>query len=83
MWMEFLERERSTFHREDYYFAQIAAEVRRAKARCNNPKRVKLKDFLLKFRTRRKKRQALPLDPAKRMEHSKDFWLSALGVKRK
>jgi len=83
MWMEYLEREHSAFHREDYYLAQIAAEIRMANARCRSPKRIKLKDFLLRFKTRRKKRQVVPLDPEKRMKRSKNFWLSALGIKRK
>jgi hypothetical protein len=35
------------YHREDYYAAQIALEVRRVLH--NNPNRLKLKDFLLDF----------------------------------
>jgi len=38
------------FHREDYFYAQIAAEVRRTISK--NPKQVKLEQLLLKFTTK-------------------------------
>lgn len=45
-WLTYLEMEPSMFHREDHYFAQIAAWVCRS---INPKKKVNVKDFLIKF----------------------------------
>jgi len=79
-WMEYLEREINTFHREDYFWAQMAAEVRRSFVK--NPKKVKLVDFLLKFKdkTARKK-----MTKEERTKIAKSFWgaLTSLSFKPK
>jgi len=46
-WIVYLDNDVNVFHREDYYFAELIAEVRRSWV--EDKKSVKLKDFLLKF----------------------------------
>lgn len=52
-WAEYLEYVRTDSNptKEDYYLAQIALEVRRAASKT--PRRYKLKQFLLKFKSTR------------------------------
>ena len=57
--------------KEDYYLAQIAAEVRRGIVK--NPKKVRVKDFLLMDKAEADSNS----DPLKT---SKAFWLSSLRV---
>lgn len=66
-----MEEEVNDFHREDYYLAQIACEVRRSYVK--HPGRVKLKDFLIKFESRKP-------DTRPSLQESKQFWFSALGL---
>lgn len=47
LWKVYLQNEHTRFHREDYLFAMVAAEVRRTIVK--NPNSVKADDFLLKF----------------------------------
>jgi hypothetical protein len=47
-WIAYLDNDVNVFHREDYYFAELIAEVRRSWV--EDKKSVKLKDFLLKFK---------------------------------
>lgn len=63
--------EKKEHSKEDYYLAQIAAEVRRGIVK--NPNKVKLKDFLLTIQTG-------PVSNPDTLENSKSFWLSSLGV---
>ncbi len=58
--------------KQDYYLAQIAAEVRRGQVK--HPRQVKLSDFLM--------RETDPVqdDLAKK---SKQAWLAAVGLQRK
>jgi hypothetical protein len=78
-WMHYLEQEINDFHREDYYLAQIAAEVRRAFSK--DPKSVKLKDLLLEFHPEEKKTK--PMSKKTRIQQSKNFWLALAGVQEK
>jgi len=61
------------FHRENYYLAQIAAEVRRTNSR--KPQSVKVEDFVLKFTTGEQKASGTPL------QSSKSAWLGMFGIK--
>ena len=85
-WMVYLNMEPSFFHREDYYLAMIAAEIRRTIAK--EPKKVDIADFILNFKADDKKEKK-KLDQedidriAKRTVKSKAFWLGSLGIKGK
>jgi len=46
-WKKYLKEEPNDFHREDYYLAQIAAEIRRGNIK--NPRSLKLTDMLIPF----------------------------------
>ena len=72
LWKVYLQREPSRFHREDYLFAMVAAEVRRTIAK--HPNRVKNEDFLLKFKEPRKKK------PQMNLVAQKSIWLAATGL---
>ena len=47
-WMRYFELEPNMFHREDHYWAQIAAWIKRSG--FQNPENVQDEDFLLKFK---------------------------------
>lgn len=84
-WRFYLREALNEFHREDYYLAQIALEIRRSWASTNR----KLSDFLITFSTEEKK--AVASSPQKRekteeekkayLARSKAAWLGALGIK--
>jgi len=63
---------------DQYYFAQIAAEQRRAIAK--DPKKVRLSDFLLTFSARAK--QSSRMSHADRLQAMKSFWSNVTGMKR-
>lgn len=46
-WQAYIEQDLNAFHREDYFWASIAAEVARVLAK--DPKRIDIKDYLVKF----------------------------------
>lgn len=71
-WMVYLEEEVNDFHRDSFYWAQIAAEIRRANSR--NPKSVKTEDFLLKF-TKKKEKSS-----EERISESKAAWFAAANA---
>ena len=73
-WTVFLNREAKEPRREDYYLAQIAAEVRRS--RVKNPRSVRVEQLLLRFTTS----PGPPPDAETRTRRSKAFWLSGLGL---
>jgi hypothetical protein len=77
-WLVYLEKDLNAFHREDCYLAQIAAEVRRGNTKT--PKRVKDKDFILKFKM---KRSPTKENIKKFCEEAKMFWYGLLGIKGK
>ena len=78
-WMEYFNQEINFFHREDYYLAQIATEIRRTIVK--NPRTVKVKDFIIKFL--RKDEKSLQKDAEEKTKQSKAFWLGAFGIKAK
>jgi hypothetical protein len=75
-WLEYLERDINAFHREDYYHAQIAAEIRRSFVK--KPRNVKAKQFLLKFQ-HMKPKVAQSFEEV--CEKSKRFWFGMFGKK--
>jgi len=77
-WQVYIEKEANEFHRQDYFLAQIATEVRRSYVK--NPRAVKLKQMLLEFTEPRfkTKKKIVPT-----MEESKSFWFAAVGLSRK
>jgi hypothetical protein len=72
-WLVFLNNEEERQTKQDYYLAQIAAEIRRGQV--TNPRSVKVKDFLVEMTTTPKQK--------KKMERSKSFWLGMVNVKQK
>jgi len=78
MWQEYLEQDLVISKREYYYLAQIAAEIRRTISK--HPKRIKLQDFLLKFRNDKKVNNSM-LSVEERTKKSKSFWKALVGIK--
>jgi hypothetical protein len=78
MWKVYLERDINTFHREDYYYAQIALEVRRVLAK--NPNKIKLEQFLLRFSLKNAKKKITAESVETRTLRSKAFWLGFVGA---
>ncbi len=78
-WRVYLQQEINGFHREDYFFAQIACEIRRVLAK--HKKRIKPEHFLIKFDT--KGEEATPQSKKHASMKSKAFWFSlAQGSKK-
>ena len=75
--MEYLERDVNAFHHENYYLAQIAAEIRRSF--CKHPKKVRLQDFLLKFKNKviRKKKK---MTKEERTKIAKSWWGALMSM---
>lgn len=46
-WIVYLDQDINNFHREDYYFASLTAEVRRGWVKDKD--QVDMKDFIIKF----------------------------------
>jgi hypothetical protein len=79
-WQEYFEKELNMPRREDYYLAQVAAEVRRGIAKT--PASVKTNHFLLKFTTEEKK--PIPISEAEiqqRTANSKAKWFAIANMK--
>ncbi len=76
LWNVYLNQEINGFHREDHYWAQIAAEIRMVLAK--NPSRIKTEHFLLKFERKDKKKTEMVIDDAY-IERSKSFWFGVAG----
>ena len=69
-WVRFLDwRDTEEFRREDYYLAQIAAQIERGQVKT--PSQVTIQRKMLKFTTREP-----PQDAKKDIQHSKSFWLA-------
>lgn len=66
--------------RQDYYLAQIAAEIRAANS--SNPSNIKLEQFLLRF-SRQEHNRAPETEEARklRIAKSKAFWCGMVGAK--
>jgi hypothetical protein len=75
-WLAFLKKRElekaNEFNPLYFYFAQIAAEIKRG--RVKNPSNVSTKEFILKF-----VESVKPNAKAKEKD-SKHFWLSSLGI---
>ena len=80
--MEYLnQQETETVNREEYYWAQIAAEIRRSWVKHKT--KVSLKDFLIKFSYAKKAKVLSQEEKELRLKKSKSFWLFATGLKKK
>lgn len=79
-WMYYFEKLESEPTADQYYLAQIAAEVRRANQKVERPNSVKLKHFVLH---REKPKAVSKLSNEERMARSKSAWLSAVGLSNK
>mgnify|MGYP003625793947 FL=1 len=79
LWKVYFEEEHKRFHREDYFFAMLTAEVRRTVVK--NPERVKMEDFLLDFGAGdKKKTRKSELSKKTKEAASKSMWLSIVGL---
>jgi hypothetical protein len=80
-WCTFLDLEVTGFHREDAYWAQIAAEIRRANVK--EPQKVKVEDFLIKYQLASSGEDEQEARKAKALE-ARGHWLAAVfGAKPK
>ena len=68
--IKFMDDDANAFHREDYYLAQIAAEIKRSYVKT--PSNVRLKDHILEF-TKAK-------EGVTKMADSKMFWGALVGM---
>ena len=75
-WVVYLERELIERLKDEHYFAQIAAEVKRS--RVANPGKVLVKDLLITV-----KKEGQEAEPRQAMEDSKAAWMGSVGVKLK
>lgn len=75
-WVRFLEwRDVEEFRREDYYLAQIAAQIERGHVK--NPSQVTIQRKLLKFTS-----QEPPKDAGKQVQKSKAFWMTLARARK-
>jgi len=72
MWMAFLEKEEERTTKEDYYFGNVCAEIRRQYAK--HPHKVQWEDFIPKI----VKKAIKPVKST--MEFSKKCWFAAMGL---
>jgi len=77
LWKVYLQTEHQRFHREDYLFAMLAAEVRRTVVK--HPQKVKLEHFLLDFGGKEEKDKPKMTNKQK-SDMSKSMWLSVVGL---
>lgn len=76
--MMILKEEPNWFHREDFYMAQIAAEIRRVRGGFKkNPPRIKNTDCLIKFEP---KKPPVDLPYEQRLLNDKEIILRAFGL---
>ncbi len=68
--MAYLDEQVNAFHRWDYYFAQIAAEIRRIRSK----RRIKLRDFLLTFNFRKPLSRMTRTEREAQIAKSKQAW---------
>lgn len=79
LWKVYFQEEHKRFHREDYFFAMLTAEVRRTVVK--HPQKVKMEDFLLDFGAGdKKKTNKSKLSKEAKVAASKSMWLSAVGL---
>ena len=76
-WVWYLNwKDTEEFSRQDYYLAQIAAQVERGQVK--NPSSVTVQRKLLKFTT-----SSQVVDRESQIRRSKSFWLSVTGIRNK
>ena len=81
-WIEYLKRDVNAFHREDYFLAAIAREIRQFQEMFSKkPKHIKLEAFLQKFVFKKKRKKDMTKEEA--AEQSKRYWLSWAGINTK
>lgn len=80
--MLFLEKaDIELFRREDYYFAQLTAEVRRSWVKDKT--KISLEDFLMKFSKKKDQTEPSPESKQDNTLRSKQFWLGNILRKKK
>lgn len=81
-WREFLRLRQERHDKEHFYWAQIAAEI--CKGRAKHPERIKIKDFLLRFQTSEEEEvERTEAAMHHRTMMSKGKWFMAVGFKPK
>ena len=75
------QEETQSVKREEYYWAQIAAEIRRSWVKYK--RKVKMKDFLIKFSFSKKTEKLTAEDEEFKLQSSKNFWLGAVLGRKK
>jgi len=78
-WLAYLDYDVNAFHREDWFLAQIAQEVRRLIS--NKPKKVRLNWFLLKFTNKKEKKRLTKAEKEKAAARQKKRILAWAGIK--
>jgi len=77
-WVRFLEwRDVEEFRREDFYLAQIAAQIERGQVK--NPSQVSIQKKILRFTNRKPP----PEDLSNRVCRSKAFWMSLAHAQKR
>lgn len=80
-WIAYLDdEEENRFHREDYYLAQIAAEIRRSYVK--DPRSVKIESFLMKFERKVKPKKS-KMTMKERTKKAKAYWSALMGVPKR
>ena len=80
-WQEYFDKEMNMPTKEDWYAAQLAAEVRRGAVK--NPRTVKVEHLLLKFTMAGKKEEPLSEEKIERLTaQSKQRWFASTGYKK-
>lgn len=75
-WLAYLDWEINAFHREDWFLAQIAQEVRRTISK--DPEKVKIEGFLRKFAAKRAPKKLTRREAATKF---KQRLLARFGIK--
>ena len=80
LWKVYFQEEHKRFHREDYFFAMLTAEVRRTVVK--HPEKVKMQDFLLDFGADDKKKtdESKLIDKEQETDIQKSLWLGMVGL---
>lgn len=76
----YLEQRNTLRDKSDYYFAQIAAEVRKSVLSSADSMKVEVDDFLLRFKDSDEEEE---LDLQEEIRRRKAIWFSALGITAK
>jgi len=77
-WVVYLDDEPNRFHRDDYNFARLAAEIRRSYVK--DPMTVKEESFLIEFREKKKVKKLTIEEKTKR---DKKFWGTVLKFSKR